>query len=415
MNFAPVIIFIGGLIFLAHLFAAIFNRTKIPDVLFLILIGLFLGPVFGIVTPEDFGVVGPVFTTVTLVFILFESGIELRYDSLRRAFGATVSLTSLNFVLTMILVGTAAMMVVGLSPLTAYMLGAIVGGTSSAVVVPLVRQLRMRPESSAVLVLESAFSDVFTIVVPLALLEAYKLGEMSVRLMAGQMILAFFLALLIGVLGAFLWSILLNKVRTLQNAIFTTPAFVFVVFGIAEWAGFSGPIAALAFGITMGNIELLRFPGLKRYVPHEAIAFNETEKLFFSEAGFLLKTFFFVYIGLSIQLTDLGLMVLGLFLIVLLLVLRVAVVLLSIPRSTPASDVSFMAVMIPKGLGAAVLASVPLQEGVVGGELIQAITFSIVLFSTVLPTILISLLERTRFSEFYGRIFSGFGRPKQSL
>src|SRR3990170_7429303 len=373
MNLAPVIIFIGGLIFLAHLFAAIFNRTKIPDVLFLILIGLFLGPVFGIVTPEDFGAVGPVFTTVTLVFILFESGIELRHDSLRRAFGATVSLTSLNFVFTMIHVGTVAMVLAGLSPLTAYMLGAIVGGTSSAVVVPLVRQLRMRPQSSVVLVLESVFSDVFTIVVPLALLEAYTFGGMSLHLMAGQMVSAFFLAVFIGVLGAFTWSILLNKIRTLQNAIFTTPAFVFVVFGIAEWSGFSGPMTALAFGITMGNIALFRFPGLKRYVQHEAITFNETEKLFFSETVFLLKTFFFVYIGLSIQLTDLGLMMLGLFLIVLLLVLRIAVVLLSIPRSTPASDASLMAVMIPKGLGAAVLASVPLQEGVVGGELIQAI------------------------------------------
>src|SRR4030042_2054551 len=61
----------------------------------------------------------------------------------------------------------------------------------------------------------------------------------------------------IGFLSGFLWSILLNKFRTIQNSIFTTPAFVFVVFGIAESMGYSGYIAALAFGITLGNIELL--------------------------------------------------------------------------------------------------------------------------------------------------------------
>ncbi len=86
MSIAPVIVFVGALIFLAHLFAGIFSRTKIPDVLLLFMIGLFLGPVLGIVTPADFGVVGPVFTTITLVFILFESGTELRADLTKRHF-----------------------------------------------------------------------------------------------------------------------------------------------------------------------------------------------------------------------------------------------------------------------------------------------------------------------------------------
>lgn len=228
MSIAPIIVFVGALIFLAHLFAGIFSRTKIPDVLLLFMIGLFLGPVFGIVTPADFGVVGPVFTTITLVFILFESGTELRLESLHKALRGTLTLTTLNFLATMGVVGLAAWTFTELDLALSLMLGAIVGGTSSAVVVPLVRQLKMRSESGAILALESALSDVFTIVVPLALLEAYKLGEIRLNLMAGQMISAFLLALFFGIAGAFVWSILLNKVRTLQNAIFTTPAFVFV-------------------------------------------------------------------------------------------------------------------------------------------------------------------------------------------
>jgi len=80
MEIALIIVFIGGLIFLAHLFAGIFSRTKIPDVLLLILIGLCLGPLLNIATPKHFGVVGPIFTTVTLVIILFESDVGLRLD-----------------------------------------------------------------------------------------------------------------------------------------------------------------------------------------------------------------------------------------------------------------------------------------------------------------------------------------------
>ncbi len=107
------------------------------------------------------------------------------------------------------------------------------------------------------------------------------------------------------------------------------------MFGVSELLGYSGPVAALAFGATLGNIELFRLPLLKRYVPHESVALDETEKVFFSEVIFLLKTFFFVYIGLSIQLADFWLISFGLILTLLLFLLRIPVVRLSIHKSTP--------------------------------------------------------------------------------
>ena len=42
---AAIIAVVGGIVFLAHLFTGIFSRTKIPDVLFLITIGICLGPI----------------------------------------------------------------------------------------------------------------------------------------------------------------------------------------------------------------------------------------------------------------------------------------------------------------------------------------------------------------------------------
>jgi hypothetical protein len=56
-----------------------------------------------------------------------------------------------------------------------------------------------------------------------------------------------------------------------------------------------------------------------------------------------------------------------------------------------------MSVMIPKGLGAAVMATLPLYQGVVYGEIIQAICYSIILFST-LYCVLLFFLIRTNFS-----------------
>ena len=50
---------VGGLAFLAHLFQFAFQRFRVPDTLWLIGIGLVVGPLTQWVQPQDFGIVGP--------------------------------------------------------------------------------------------------------------------------------------------------------------------------------------------------------------------------------------------------------------------------------------------------------------------------------------------------------------------
>lgn len=409
MPTALTIVFLGCTIFLSHWFAVIFSRTKIPDVLWLFLIGLLLGPVTGFVSTAQFGALGPVFTNITLIFILFESGIDQRLEPLIHSIGGTARITTYNFVATCLIAGGVTYFNTDLGLLRSLMLGSIVGGTSSAVVTTLVKQLPVSLQTRTILVLESAFSDVFTLGVPLTLLTAYKFGTFDVATVTGQMIAAFILAAMFGVMGAFGWSILLNRMRTLQNAVFTTPAFVFILYGIVEMLNYSGPIAALAFGITLGNIDVLGPPIMRNVISRKPISLTETERAFFSEAVFLLRTFFFVYIGISVRLQDWQWMMLGAMITGFLFLARIPVVRLSVSRNTSPKDAAYMAGMIPKGLGAAVLASLPAQQGVEGGDIIQSVVFSIILCSTVLTTTLTFLLERTFFASFYSWIFKMLG------
>ncbi len=409
---AVTIVFVGITIFLSHYFSDLFKRTKIPDVLWLFIIGLLLGPIGGVVKPENFGAVGPVFTTITLIFILFESGIDQRLEPLIHSLSGTAKITTYNFVVTCLVAGSIAYFYTDLGVLRSLMLGSIVGGTSSAVITTLARQFPMTERTSTTLILESAFSDVFTLAVPLTLLSAYSVGRVDVAYMTGQMIAAFLLAAMLGMAGAFLWSILLNQVRTLQNTVFTTPAFVFIIYGIVELMNFSGPIAALAFGITLGNIDVMGPPIMKNIISRKPIALNDYERAFFSETVFLLRTFFFVYIGISVRLHDWWPLALGAIITGALFLVRIPIVRLSVPASTPTKDAAFMATMIPKGLGAAVLASLPAQQGIAGGEIIQAVVFSIILCSTLFTTILTFLVDKTFLSNVYQWIFRlmGLGR-----
>ncbi|MFC1918827.1 cation:proton antiporter [Chloroflexota bacterium] len=405
-DIAPVIAFVGILVFLAHLFTGIFSRTRIPDVILLIVIGVCLGPVFGLTSPSQFGAVGSVFTTITLIIILFESGIDLRLGTLRSAFSGAMTLAPLSFFSVMVVVAGFALWLTGLELIPAFILGAIVGSTSETVVIPLVRQLRIREETRTLLSVESSVNDVLSIVITVALVEAYKLGEFKIASMSGDLIASFLVAIVFGIVGAFIWSTLLNKIRAIKNAMFTTPAFVFVIFGIVETLGFSGPIAALAFGVTIGNIESIWVPIFKAPKSREPVGLTETEKSFFAEVAFLLKTFFFVYLGISLELITGWPVVVGIILTVITFVLRIPAVRVSVKKSVPTKDVSVMAVMIPKGLAAVVLASIPLQQGVVGGELIKNVTYSVVLLSILVTSLLVLSIEKTKLSDLYAWILS---------
>jgi NhaP-type Na+/H+ or K+/H+ antiporter len=416
MHVAANILVVGFLIFVAHAFTGIFSRTRIPDVLLLTIIGIILGPVLHLVRPESFGSVGPVFATVTLIILLFEAGLSLDLDILKGAIKSTLILTLTNFVMTMTSVGVLTYLFTGLNPRLALTLGAIIGSTSPAVIVPLTKRLHMQASTRTILFLESAISDVLSIVMAIGLIDSARLGG-TVRFgqMAGQLVATLVIAGLAGAGFGFIWSVLLRRVRGLENSIFTTPAFVFVLFGVVELLGFSGYVAAGVFGAVLGNIEAFHaMTWMRRYLPQEAITLNETERAFIGEATFLLKTFFFVYVGVSIKFSDLHLVYVAGALTGVIFVVRPVAAWLGFDRSLPAHDAAQVAIISPKGLAAVVLASLPLEQNLPGGEILRDLTYVIVFLSIVFTCVLSFLLERTWLSRVYTFPFRHWGRTVAS-
>jgi Kef-type K+ transport system membrane component KefB len=67
---STVLLALGVVYFLSHALALTFQRTRVPDVLVLMLIGVVVGPMFGWVNPEQFGDIGGVITTIALTVII---------------------------------------------------------------------------------------------------------------------------------------------------------------------------------------------------------------------------------------------------------------------------------------------------------------------------------------------------------
>ena len=412
METALIIISIGIFIFLGHFFQRIFDRHGVPDVLGLMLIGILIGPVLHLVNPDSFGQLGSIFSNLVLVFILFESGTDLKMEEVKASFRASAGITITGFLTTWASVAALCYFIFELPVLSCLFIGATLGGTSSAVVTGLVRKSKVQAKTATTLIMESAETDVFTLGIPLGILGLMVTGEMNAGTVISGFVAALVLAILIGVGGGFLWSYILGKFPAFKRTHFSTPAFVLVLYGVAEYLKFSGPLTALSFGITIGNLAYLEPKILERFVPNKRIVLPRSERQFFGEIVFLLRIFFFVFIGISIRINRIDWLLWGALITAVLFVIRIFAVKLVVHRDTPILDKAVLSVMIPKGLGAAVIATLPLQQGHADGGIIQSLCFAVILFSTVYCAGLFFLVNRGFTMPFYRMVY---GREREAV
>ncbi len=403
------ILVIGLMVFLAHFLTLQFRKTNVPDVLVLMLVGIMIGPVLGIVMPEDFGKVGSLIATIALVLILFESGTSLNINVLAKSLAITGKLAIGCFVLTTLIVVLVGVFALELEWLPSAMLGLTLGSTSPAVIIPLVNALRVSEKPATVLILESALTDVLSIIGVFALLQIYLHGDSGVGHLIGSVLAAMVFAAVIGVLGGIGWLLVLGKLRDFPNTISSTLAFVFIVYGTTEGLGFSGAIASLALGVTLSNFEkfqLHRIPSIDRNI----VPLNEIDHAFYQEAVFLLRTYFFVYLGISIHFSAIHLALTATAMVLLIYIMRIVItrVVFRHPEYS-LRDASIASMMAPKGLAAAVLAALPLQFGVAGGEIIRDTTYMVVLTSITLTALLVMAFPSKTAQRFYSR---ATGKPQ---
>ena len=397
---APTIVLLGLLIFSAHLFSAIFSRKRIPDVLFLMIFGILVGPILHWVTPQDVNEVGPMLSSLTLLFILFDSGVDLSINTIRKYWTGVVEVTFASFFISLAAV-TGLGMCFGVDWRVGMLMGSMVSGTASAIVIPLVNQMHVSEKTRVTLTLESAISGVLCIVISLAFIEGYKMGDISLGRVLGKVLASFCMAVILGVVGGVLWSGLLEKVRKLQNSMFLTPAFLFVVYGLTELLGYSGAIAALSFGLVMGNTQYFEFSLLKEFSQRHAMQpLMQEEKSFFKEIVFILKTLFFVYLGICIPFTNYQAFFWGLGIAALLFVVRFILITI-VGRKNAPEDRLTVSIMIPKGLVSAVLASMPEQVNVIAGyevipgaSILKHITYAVIFCSIVICSLLVLITHR---------------------
>lgn len=399
------IICIGLLYFFSHYLTILYQKTRIPDVLILIFVGILIGPVFHWASVDSLGMLGQVFTSVALIIILFEGGLNLELSSIWGSMRTASKLTFCFFFITATIVAIILHCMLHYSWLLSFIAGFTMGGTSSAVVLPMVSLLHMKPKPATILVLESALTDVLCIVFVISFIGSYTTGIVELGKIIGSLISSLVLASVLGIGAGYIWLRLMKWIKTFPNTQFTTFAFMFIVYGLAEYFGFSGAISALAFGIVLGNYSKINLPEkIKSKLPDGII--TELERKLYSEIVFLLKIYFFVYLGMSIPFESTKFFTIAMIVVGAVYLARlISTRLLVRERDITWEDKSIISAMVPKGLAAAVLAGLPLQYGIPEGGEIQTIVYNVVFVSILVTSIIIPLI-RTHFARrFYRFIF----------
>jgi len=327
MQINSILFLVSLIVFLGYLAEWVFKKKNIPDTLLLIIVGFIIGPnVLEYIVPESLGPLAPLFTTFTLLFLMFDGALYIDLRTLTESIGSGISIGFTNFFLSSIAIG-GIFYLLGHDPMIALMLGFSLGGISSAYVIPMLKQLTVDKKIYSILTLESAITDVLSIVLAITMIELKILNTFEIKNVMSQIASLFFVAGFLGILAGSLWIFIEDKVIERDTNYMMTIAYVVLLYFITEYLGGNGAIAAMTFGIVIANSKIMneiaqRIRRTRRKKITAAATADEEpkkkitvvsrrERMFYDEISFFLKTFFFVYIGLLLNIKNLKAMALG--------------------------------------------------------------------------------------------------------
>lgn len=367
-------------IFLVGIFGeVVFRKTGVPDVVWLIAVGVALGPVFGILQPARLLEIAPYFGAITLVVVLFDGGRSLRLSDLGRAAPKATLLAVSGFVLATASVAACSMAAVraGLLPagwtwLHAIMLGAMLGGSSSAVIMPSLAKAPIDPEVRNLVNIESALTDILCVVVAGALIAILKHGDADVGAAAANLGKAFGIGLGVGVAAGMLSLFVLRHMAQSAYAYPLTLSALMILYVGVDQMGGSAALAILAAAVVVGNAPSLT----QSIVMSQPASLGDGVTGVHDQVTFIVKSFFFTLIGALIG-PPWPLVGLGAALGVVLLLARWPAVRLTFlgSRHTPAVR-RLVWVALPQGMAAGVLSTMPMQAGIADTEHLPPIVFA---------------------------------------
>jgi len=355
-------------------------KFRIPAIVVMSIVGLLAGPIFGVINPaDDFGELFKPIISIAVAIILFEGSLNLDFREVKGLGKPVMRIVTVGALLAWLLGSLAAHYVAGLSLAVAFVIGGLFIVTGPTVILPLLRQAKLKPRPAAILKWEGIVVDPFG-----ALLSVFAF-EIIVFIMeddvtAGALLFFFMASILAGIIGYLLAKGLgFMFERGHVPEFLKSPvmfASVILCFTLAdEIAHETGLLAVTAMGMTLANMHISSIGDMRNFKENISV---------------LLVSTIFVMLTASLS-VDTLLQILDLNIIAYVLLMLFVVRPLSIWLSTIGTDLSvgeriLVGWIAPRGIVALTVAgyfaSVLAEAGFEDASILTSLTFALV-FATV--------------------------------
>lgn len=387
---------LAGIIILGIIAQWVAWRFKLPAILPLILIGLLVGPIATLYTEDGGKLIEPIwngkkglfpgeglyyFVSLAISIILFEGGLTLKRAEIKNVGPVITKLITVGTVVTFFGAGVAAHYIFELTWQISFLFSALIIVTGPTVITPILRNIPLKKDVSAVLKWEGILIDPIGALVAVLVFEFISVGEGQA--FTKTALIEFGKILLFGTTFGFTFAHALGfviKKNLVPHYLLNVVSLSVVLLVYVEsdvFAHESGLLAVVVMGMVMGNMNL---PNLK-------------ELLYFKESlSVLLISILFILLAANINISDLELIfnwnTAILFAVVVFVIRPLGVFLSSMGSDLKLNEKLFIGWVGPRGIVAAGIASLfgskLLSKGEPGAEYITPLVFMIVLGTVLL-------------------------------
>ncbi len=423
---------LAGIIILGILAQWVAWKFKIPAILPLILIGLFVGPFSTMFSADGNKWIEPVwngsiglfpgeslfnFVSLAIALILFEGGLTLKKEEIKSVGPVIYKLITLGALVTMITAGIAAHFIIGLNWSLSFLFSSLIIVTGPTVITPILRNLPLKKDISTVLKWEGILIDPIGALVAVIVFEFISLSGDHGTEYTKETLVEFgkiiIIGFSIGFTSAYVFATSLKQ-RWIPHYLLNVVSLALVlgVFVLSDlFAHESGLLAVVIMGMVLGNMKI---SALK-----DVLYFKETISI-------LLISILFILLSANINLSDLELIYnwnsLILFGCVVLIVRPLGVFLSSRKSSLTKNEKIFISWVGPRGIVAAGIASLfglkLTMQGVTNANYITPLVFMIVLGTVLLNATtarIVASLTRVILKKSEGILIVGSSAPSRLI
>jgi NhaP-type Na+/H+ or K+/H+ antiporter len=388
----PPLTLLAGIVGLGVTIQLLASRFKLPSIVFLLLAGLALGPLFGVLRPsEQFGELLEPLVSLAVAMVLFEGSLSLRVSEARRLGRPLWSLTMVGLICSFTLTTLAGVGLAGLSWPVAAVIGSILVVTGPTVIKPMLRQARLPKRPALLLRWEGIVNDPLGALMAVVVLEIALIGADAGNSWAPSLLAFVGLALAMALAGCTSgW--LLGKALSRGWIAEHLKAPAIVAAALVTHAGAesllheSGLLAVTAMGVVLANIEHTSLEAIRQFKENVAT---------------LLVAVLFLVLAADLSFDDLTTITpgAGVLVLVVLFVVRPLSVWLALAGSdVPWNERLLIGWIAPRGIVAAAMAGALAPEleraGFEDARLILPVLFGVIFLTVVLHSLTIRPLAR---------------------